>query len=80
MHVEKLGGGSGKSKRFHYDIISAYVPNNDTDSDTPTKRKIVGNGRPYVFKAEAFLTKEEYWALFPDERPPQAVQQRIDGM
>lgn len=81
MHVEKFGGGSGKSKRFHFEIISAFVPNNEKeDSETPTKMKIIGNGRPYVFRAEAFMTKEEYWALFPDERPPSAIQQELPGM
>lgn len=79
MHVEKFGGGSGKSKRFHFQVVSNFISSNESNSDRVTTEKIEGNGRPYVFEARKFMTEQEYYDLFPDERP-QAQQQRLPGM
>ena len=78
MHVEKFGGGSGKSKRFKFNIVSNYVsPDASPDSETFTQEKIEGNGRPYQFLAKDFMPLQEYYDLFPDERP-KAEQSEID--
>ena len=71
MHVMKVGGGRGKSKRFKFHIVSNYIPDDATEAENETvnKQLIVGNGRPYVFEAKNFLTTTEYYDLFPDERP-----------
>ena len=77
MHVEKFGGGSGKSKRFHFYIVSEFVVTTEKDDkeetdelkDRFTTEKIEGNGRPYQFFAKDFMTLQEYYELFPDERP-----------
>ncbi len=77
MHVKKFGGGSGKSKRFHFEVVSNFVSSDDKeDSDKVTTQKIVGNGRPYVFEAKAFMSETEYYDLFPEDRP-QAKQTEI---
>lgn len=69
MHVKRLGGGSGKSSRFKYQIVSNFVPEDDLYGDTVIKITISGNGRPYIFYAKDYLSQEEYWDIFPDERP-----------
>ena len=77
MHVKKFGGGSGKSKRFNFEVVSNFVSSNDKeDSDKVTTQKIIGNGRPYVFEAKAFMSESEYYDLFPEDRP-QAKQTEI---
>jgi hypothetical protein len=78
MHVKKFGGGSGKSKRFHFEVVSNFVSSNDKeDSDKVTTQKIIGNGRPYVFEAHMFMSDQEYYDLFPEDRP-QAKQTEIE--
>lgn len=71
MCVPKYGesGGRGsRSKRFRFEIVSSVGTNDGKDDDRPNTRWIVGNGRPYVFRAEKFLTSNEYTDLFPDEQ------------
>lgn len=65
----EVGGKGSKSKRFKFDIVSSVGTNDGKDDDRPTTRQIVGNGRPYRFLAENFLTKNEYYDLFPEEKP-----------
>lgn len=62
MRVKKYDGG--KSKRFHFQVISNYVNETDRLFDAPNTIHIYGNGRPYVFKAEQFLTESEYQDVF----------------
>ena len=77
MHVQKFGGGSGKSKRFSYYIVSNWIPQDDKGGEMFTKEKIEGNGRPYQFLAKDFMSLQEYYELFPDERP-QGEQKEIE--
>lgn len=74
MHVSRHGGGSGKSKRFRFQIIDEYPTD---DGLSVSKRWIDGNGRPYAFQAKDFLNPQEYYAIFKDERP-QAKQASIE--
>ena len=76
MHVKKFGGGSGKSKRFSYYIVSNWIPQDAKDGEMFTKEKIEGNGRPYQFFAKDFMPLMEFYELFPDERP-QGEQKEI---
>ena len=81
MHVEKFGGGSGKSKRFHFQVVSIYVHPDEKEGERPTYETIAGNGRPYQFMAKDFMSLQEYYDLFPDEKPEkQDTQQEIDGL
>ena len=81
MHVEKFGGGSGKSKRFHFQVVSSYVHPDEKEGERPTYETIAGNGRPYQFMAKDFMSLQEYYDLFPDEKPEkQDTQQEIDGL
>lgn len=78
MHVKKFGGGSGKSKRFHFQIVSSFVPDDQKEDElTVNKVTIAGNGRPYQFFAKDFLTEAEFYDTFPDERP-KTEQKKID--
>lgn len=77
MHVKKFGGGSGKSKRFSYYIVSNWIPQDAKDGEMFTKEKIEGNGRPYQFFAKDFMQLMEFYELFPDERP-QGEQKEIE--
>lgn len=65
MRVKKYEGG--KSKRFHFQVISNYVNETDRLFDAPNTIHIYGNGRPYVFKAEQFLTESEYQEVFSNK-------------
>lgn len=83
MHVEKFGGGHGKSKRFSFQIVSNYVAPEDKEKDVDTfsRETISGNGRPYEFHAKEFMTLQEFYTVFPDEKPSnQDTQQEIDGL
>ena len=60
MHVERWEGG--KNKRFKFTI-------NNPDSSDETIITIEGNGRPYEFKAENFISSEEYAGKFSDAAP-----------
>lgn len=61
MHVERWEGG--KNKRFKFTI------NNPDSSEEKNVLTIQGNGRPYEFRAENFISQEEYAAKFGDGAP-----------
>lgn len=56
MHVERWEGG--KNKRFRF-----FISNPNTAEENKLL-KIEGNGRPYEFKAENFVSKKEYEEKF----------------